>query len=230
MTWTKPEDITATAKKSDWTWYATGPGCGIQLKTGRMVIPCDHSLVGVKGNSRSHVIYSDDHGATWKIGGIVDRRVNECQVAERADGSLILNMRNCPRGANDTYQRAVALSYDGGLTWASFRFDPALPEPMCQASLVRHGGAAGTGNLLVFANPAGAKREKLTVRLSNDGGDTWAASKELWPGPAAYSALTVFPDGSIGCLYERGEKNPYARIAFARFALDWISTPAPAKK
>jgi len=228
VTWTKPEDITATAKKPEWTWYATGPGCGIQLKTGRMVIPCDHSPAGVKGNSRSHVIYSDDHGATWKIGGIVDRKVNECQVVERADGSLMLNMRNCPRGVGETYQRAVAISRDGGLNWSDFRYDPTLIEPVCQASLVRYTGSGAT-NSLIFANPASAKREKLTVRLSTDGGETWAASKELWTGPAAYSALAVFPDGTIGCLYERGEKHPYGRIAYARFSLDWISSPAAAK-
>lgn len=229
VTWTKPEDITATVKKPEWTWYATGPGCGIQLKSGRLVIPCDHTPVGAKDNSRSHVIYSDDHGATWKIGGIVDRRVNECQVAERADGSLILNMRNCPRGAGETYYRAVAISRDGGLNWSDFRYDQTLVEPICQASLVRHAGPGAGPNTLVFANPASTKREKLTVRLSHDGGETWIASKELWSGPAAYSALAVFSDGTVGCLYERGEKKPYGRIAYARFALDWITSPTAAK-
>ncbi|MBP7933803.1 MAG: exo-alpha-sialidase [Phycisphaerae bacterium] len=229
VTWTKPEDITATTKRPEWTWYATGPGCGIQLKSGRMVIPCDHTPAGARDNSRSHVIYSDDHGATWKIGGIVDRRVNECQVVERVDGSLMLNMRNCRRGVGETYQRAIAISRDGGLNWADFRYDPTLIEPICQASLVRHTGAGAAANTLIFANPASTKREKLTVRLSNDGGETWAASKELWSGPAAYSALAAFPDGTVGCLYERGEKNPYSRIAYARFNLDWIKSPAEAR-
>ncbi|MCX5654352.1 MAG: sialidase family protein, partial [Planctomycetota bacterium] len=36
-TWAKPVNITAATKAPDWTWYATGPGCGIQLKSGRMV-------------------------------------------------------------------------------------------------------------------------------------------------------------------------------------------------
>jgi sialidase-1 len=30
-TWSAPEEITATAKRPDWTWYATGPGAGIAL-------------------------------------------------------------------------------------------------------------------------------------------------------------------------------------------------------
>jgi sialidase-1 len=45
----------------------------------------------------------------------------------------------------------------------------------------------------------------------------------LHEGPAAYSCLTVLPNGEVGCLYERGEKSPYDEIAFARFDRGWIS-------
>src|SRR5262245_42996813 len=45
-TWAAPVQITAQVKKPGWTWYATGPGVGIQLRhgphRGRLVIPCDH--------------------------------------------------------------------------------------------------------------------------------------------------------------------------------------------
>ena len=37
--WSPPVDITAQVKRPDWTWYATGPGNGIQLRSGRLVIP-----------------------------------------------------------------------------------------------------------------------------------------------------------------------------------------------
>ena len=47
-TWSKPTDITKDVKKSNWTWYATGPGVGIQLKSGRLVVPCDHYVAGTK--------------------------------------------------------------------------------------------------------------------------------------------------------------------------------------
>ena len=32
--WNPPREITSTAKRPDWTWYATGPGNGIQLRSG----------------------------------------------------------------------------------------------------------------------------------------------------------------------------------------------------
>ena len=96
LSWSEPQDITASTKQPDWTWYATGPGVGIQLENGRLVIPCDHG-VAVSRDYHSHVIYSDDHGKTWKTGGSVpDKTTSECQVVERNDGSLLINIRNYP--------------------------------------------------------------------------------------------------------------------------------------
>jgi sialidase-1 len=218
-TWAKPVEITKDVKKPDWTWYATGPGVGIQLKTGRLVIPCDNKAD--KGKVRqSHVIYSDDHGATWKLGGVAGPQCNESQVAELDDGTLVLNMRTYM--ANN--RRLVSRSTDGGLTWSKPAEDAALIEPVCQASLVR---APGVKNGLLFSNPASTKRENLTVKLSRDGGQTWPAAAVLHPGPAAYSCLAVLPGGAVGCLYECGDKSAYETITFARFALDTLAEAKP---
>lgn len=217
-TWATPRDITGSAKAPDWTWYATGPGIGIQLRSGRLLIPCDHNKRG-SGARHSHVIYSDDRGATWKIGGVLDENTNECQVVECSDRSLLINMRSY-HGKN---RRAVARSRDGGLTWSPVTLDDALIEPVCQASLVRH----SKGKLL-FSNPASARRENMTLRMTLDEGRTWPVSRVLYPGPSAYSSLAVLPNRSIACLYERGEKSPYERIVFVRVTLDWLSRRRPA--
>ena len=42
---------------------------------------------------RSHVIFSDDHGQTWQLGGSTDYGMNECAVVELTDGTLMLNSR-----------------------------------------------------------------------------------------------------------------------------------------
>ena len=52
LSWAKPKEITSDVKQPDWTWYATGPGNGIQLSKGkhkgRLVIPCDHIEASTK--------------------------------------------------------------------------------------------------------------------------------------------------------------------------------------
>lgn len=221
-TWAKPREITKDVMKPDWAWYATGPGIGIQLKhgehKGRLVIPCDHvSLGGGAGAGNSHVIYSDDHGKSWAIGGEApERAFNESQVVELSDGKLMLNMRNYRPGLrkDEPKFRGVCISDDGGMTFKDLRRDSALIEPVCQASIVR------AGERIVFSNPASMEaRVAMTVRVSDDDGLTWPASKPIHAGPAAYSCLVELPDGSIGLLYECGEKSPYERIEFARFRI-----------
>ena len=213
-TWSKPVEITRDAKKSTWTWTATGPGVGIQTKSGRLVVPCDHVEAETKRGG-SHVIWSADHGATWTLGGGMTVGVNECQVVERTDGSLMLNMRNW---RTPLRERAVSTSSDGGATWSAVTHDPALVEPVCQASLLRY---SWEPSRILFSNPADAQqRIRMTIRLSKDEGSTWTTLQELGEGPAAYSCLTVLPDRTVGCLYETGAKSAYEKIVLARFKLD----------
>ena len=208
-TWSEPAEITKSVKKPAWSWYATGPGVGIQLKTGRLLVPCDSKSDGGKVRE-SHVIVSDDAGKTWKLGGVVGPLCNECQAVELADGRVMLNMRTY-RGNN---RRLVSFSDDGGDTFSKPIADDALIEPVCQASILKAPGERGG---LLFSNPSSFKREKMTVKTSRDDGKTWTESVVLHSGPAAYSCLTVLPNGQCGCLYERGVKQPYEEITFARW-------------
>ncbi len=213
--WSKPDEITKDVKKPEWSWYATGPGVGIQLESGRLLIPCDSKSDGGK-TRESHVIFSDDAGKSWKIGGVVGPQCNESQAVELPDGSVMLNMRSY-QGNN---RRLVAISKDGGVTFSKPVEDKALIEPVCQASILR---LPGEGGGILFSNPASMKREKMTIRLSRDEGRTWSHAKELHSGPAAYSCLIVLANGEIGCLYEHGSKNPYETISFARFSRKWLT-------
>jgi hypothetical protein len=126
----------------------------------------------------------------------------------------------------------VALSRDGGTSWGKLRFDKTLIEPICQGSFLRYATKGDTGpDRLLFSNPASkAKRERLTVRLSRDDGKTWPVARLLHKGPSAYSCLTVLSDGSIGCLYEGGEKNAYEKIIFARCSLKSLRRETSADK
>ncbi len=222
-TWSKTVDITSTAKNPNWTWHATGPGNGIQLECGRLVIPCNHYMKGKDKRGYSHIVYSDDHGKTWLTGGTAGPRTDECTVAELSDGQLLLNMRNYNRSVR---ARVTATSSDRGDTWSKVMHEPTLIEPVCHASLQSYeiNGKNGCKRDLLFSNPAQEiGREKMTVRLSRDDGKTWPVAKLLYAGPSAYSCLAVLPDGDILCFYERGEKTAYETITLARFGLKWLT-------
>ncbi len=214
--WSEPEEITGDTKLATWTWYATGPGAGIQLErgkhAGRLVIPCDH----IEAETRryfSHVIFSDDHGKSWHLGGSTPRdQVNECEVVELEDGGLMLNMRNYDRSK---HRRQVALSSDGGASWSHQRHDPTLIEPICQASLRRLRWATEQApGVLLFSNPADeSSRRRLTVRASFDDGASWPLAHVLHEGSSAYSCLVALQGGDAGCLFEA---DSYGRILFTR--------------
>jgi len=223
-TWSEPRNITVVAKQATgWTGILTGPGIAIQKRraphAGRIVVPCAHGPVG---KWHCYSIHSDDNGETWQLGGEVpDPLGNECQVVELTDGRLMINSRSYRKQGC----RATILSEDGGETWSPMRDEPALPEPVCQGSILRYSDPLdGEPSRLFFSNPAHAsQRENGTIRLSLDDGKTWSHSAVLVPGSYGYSCLARLADGRIGCLYETAN---CAEIRFAAFPLDWLERPA----
>jgi len=229
--WSKPIDITAQTKKPGWKHYAFGPGIGIQLQRGphqgRLILPANYrESFDKREPSWSHVIYSDDHGKTWHLGGKLGDYTNECQVVEiEADGKpgLLLNVRNHWGRAGvpeKSGRRLVARSFDGGITWSEERMDPALYDPPCQASLFRYSWKTDEepGRIL-FCNPAGPGRSHLTMRMSTDAGKTWPIKKLIYEGSAAYSCITRLPDGKIGLIFERDR---YGKLTFRALDIGWL--------
>jgi len=222
QTWAPPVEITDVFKAFEfpWTRLATGPVNGIQTQAGRLVIPMWLNTK-IKGEYRAATAYSDDHGATWHAGGIVPATLENCNentIIETHDGTLCMNVRNRDKAK----KRGVALSRDRGETWSEPVLDDALPDPVCQASLLRVPGRDDT-TWALFSNAASTERERLTVRLSRDACKTWTASRPIHPGPAAYSCLTALSGETMACLYECGEASPYEKIVFARFPLAWLA-------
>jgi len=212
--WSSPREITAQVKLPNWTWYATGPVNGIQMRSrpyrGRLVISCDHIEAGTK-KYFSHAILSDDGGKTWQLGGTTPTdQVNECSVAELPGGMLMLNMRSY----NGLRIRQVATSSDGGQSWSALSGDSTLVEPVCQGSLLWY-DKKGRKPFLAFSNPSSQKsRSQMTVRISYDQGLTWPVKMLVHEGPSAYSNLAILPNGDLACYYEGGSKSPYEQILF----------------
>lgn len=216
-TWASAAEL-PNMRKLHWGWYATGPGNSIQMTRGefasRIVVPANHSDTQSSTGHyyRSHVFFSDDGGESWSLGGIAGPATNESAVVERGDGSLMINMRSYA----SRNRRAVSVSTDGGATWSDPVLDQALIEPFCQASMVRDDRWEGRGRIL-FTNPASTERERLTLRVSTDDGDSWNDEILVYSGSAAYSSIAVLPDDRVGVFFERDD---YQRITFTRLVID----------
>ena len=229
-TWAEPREITDAVKPPEWSWYATGPGHGIQLTSGRLLIPCDHIVFENcvhEDPIHSHVIYSDDGGTTWLVGASADVDTDESTIVETEDGWLCFNCRNLSPRDDEGNFRAVAWSRDGGESFSPTVRDAALPEPICQASICRFTDSVQHDrNRVIFSNPASSGRDHLTVRLSYDECRTWPVSRLLHAGPAAYSDLCVTPDMEICCFYECSDDDERHSLRLARFDLEWLSEGA----
>jgi len=225
LTWATPKKISDTTRQPHWRWYATGPGNAIQLTRGahqgRLLIPANHSDHSEKGKHpyRSHVFWSDDHGKSWRLGGIHEDRTNESAVVELNNGSVLQAMRSY-HGKN---LRALSVSDDGGKSWGAIKLHETLNTPVCQASILRYSWAEdeslGGKSRILFSSPRGTERSHLTVWVSYDEGNTWPQMKEIHQGGAAYSNLIALPNQRIGVLYE---KDGYKTISLATFSLSWL--------
>ncbi len=237
LTWSAPVDITASFEpfraKVDWKVIATGPGHGIQIKSGRLVVPIwlAYGKEGDHGPSAAASIFSDDHGKTWQAGDLClpnegdFGNPNETMITELSDGRVML----VSRSASKANRKIITTSPDGARNWTKPIFHEQLWEPICMASIAAHPSKPGT---LIFSNPhtlkldkdgkevpvGRGKRENLSIKLSHDDGKTWPVNKTLDPGPSAYSDLAVLSDGTVLCLYE-GK----ADVQVARFNLEWIT-------
>jgi sialidase-1 len=239
ITWSSPIEITATfepfRKQYDWKVIATGPGHGIQLDSGRLVVPIwlAYGDTGEHKPSASATIYSDDHGNTWHAGDIAVPNEgdfgdpNETMITTLSDGRVMLVSRN----VSSANRKLLTVSSDGASHWSRPTFHDQLWEPICMASIANFPSKPGT---LLYSCPqslardstgqeipAGrGKRENLSIKLSRDDGKTWGVSRALEKGPSAYSDLAVLADGTVVCLYE-GDN----RITAARFNLEWLIGP-----
>ncbi|MET7602658.1 sialidase family protein [Streptomyces avermitilis] len=223
LTWSDPREITGQVRKANWRWYATTPGHALQLTTGRVVVPGNHTVppagtdngTEAKYNS-GHCLLSDDRGESWFLGYLDENtngyiNVNETTATELPDGRVYFNTRNdSPSPGN----RADAYSKDGGKTLVKpFRPQAGLITPVVQGSVLQ----LRDPDLLLFSGPADpAFRALMTVRASADGGTTWRTAHPLDGLPAAYSDLVRVDQDTVGLLYETGDFGAYETITFRR--------------
>lgn len=219
-TWSAPRHINHMIKE-DWMHFlGASPGNGIQLQApahrGRLLIPYYCTGASLKHYAGGALI-SDDGGETWRRGTAInegrtingvavdprnirddDATTHESVFIERADGTVVGFFRN----QNRVGRIGMALSHDGGETWDAMRFDTHVPDIFCQPNAV---ACAPGSDVTVFANASQMLpyRGNGILRLSLDGGRTWAAHRCINPYHYVYQCMTMLPTGELGLLWER---------------------------
>jgi len=230
VTWSERRDFTALFDHFPYNWamHGAGPGHGIQLSSGRLLVTVGHRTIitGVPAADRSYgvsTIYSDDHGRTWRSGGEVPLgpglpAMGESRLIERADGSVLLNSR--PGSGND-WPRGVAISADAGLSWSR----PTLDFGAALFNGVDTGFLRYSPERVLFSRPDAPMRRNMTVSVSYDEGNSFRYSRVINPGRSYYSDLGRLSDGTIVLLYGRdGDLDGFPRsVAVACFNVEWLT-------
>lgn len=219
----------------DWSLLAFGPGHGIELENGRLLVPV--WLCNGEGNNhyptQITTIISDDNGATWQRGEIIYGgsyvadpfyNPNETQAAQLTDGSVMLNIRH----SGQDHYRYFSVSPNGQNHFSVPKPDLYLPDPRCFGSILR------AGQNILFVNCANnafdencrAERTHLTIRLSTDNAKTWKYSREIVT-RGGYADIAASTDGKwLYCFFEHDWVDDCVvepeNLTFCRFSLDWL--------
>ena len=252
-TWSAPQDITPMVK-ADWMKFlGVGPGVGITLQNGphkgRIVVPVytTNRTHHLNGSQSSRIIYSDDHGKTWHMGGGVnDNRTlhdgtvvdssnmnnyyaqnTEASVVQLNNGQLKLFMRGL------TGDLQVATSKDGGATWEKdVKRYSDVTDVYVQMAATHTVQDGKEYILLANANGPGRKNGHIRVaRVEEDGELTWLHHHLIQEGEYAYNSLQQIGPKEFGLLYEHHEAggNPYT-LSFKKFNWDYLTKERLAPK
>ena len=202
LTWSAPINITSQVKNPAWKIFFQGPGSGIAMQNGTLVFPAQYWHKNKVPYST--IIYSNDHGKTWKAGTGAKSNTTECAIVETTPGNLVLNMRD-----NRGRFRSTSSTNDMGKTWTeTYNSYSALPDPVCQGSLIKEKVLVNGSDkeVLFFSNENNEyARTNTTVKASLDYGQSWLPAHQLLIDERStygYSSLTMVDKKTLGLLYE----------------------------
>jgi sialidase-1 len=216
LNWLTPRNISKGVLSRPGEFCGTGHTGGLEVQDSsasanfRLLVPMYGCSVG-----GPFVLSSEDGGVVWGAAGTISAPPNEWTFAATPIGSNADLLASVRTGS----KRLQSRSTDGGRTWSEPRPVPELPEPLtgCEGALVSH-----PNGKLYFSHPDDPPlRNRMVVKVSADGGETWEDHREIW-GPssgcdqaagcvpaASYSSMVVLgteKDSEIGLMYMRNNR------------------------
>jgi hypothetical protein len=203
-------------------------GSGIQMVNGELVIPATDVKATSTGNTTySFALYSNDQGATWQAGALLNVGTNEESIVQLANGNLLSNTR-----PNSGTNRILTTSTDGGATFGASTNGFVMTE--VDAGILRYtqtGVNGATQNQILFSYPAGGftARAQLSIASSFDEGQTYIDPRLAYVGYAAYSDMVRLGGDQAGVLWERGTNTAvtanagYQEITYTSFNSQFLN-------
>ena len=248
QTWSAPEDITSSVMNPNWQYLTVGPGNGIQLTVGpdagRLVVAIVYRYAANENDFNDEpydaVIYSDDNGATWQLGGgpdpsnPVNAGVDEDAIVQLANGDIYMNSR-LKYGDNTGPARAYSFSADGGITWSNVQYAYSLPVSSVEGSLIQLDPST-----LIFAAPqdpeSTGNRQEMTIWASFDQGQTWTQERIINYDFASFSSMVALGHDTAMLEFVAGQvpnsvdgDSTYEKIELVKFNLAALESTQPAQ-
>lgn len=241
LSWSNPVDITPQIKDDNMYFLGTGPGRGLQLESGRLVVPMYYTTSS-DGRNRFEstvMIYSDDYGKTWHRGKSPNDygannsleakqqiETSENQIVQLNNGNLLTFMRNRNSGNSLKY----AISTDEGHSWGNTVYNVDFTStPTNNLSVVKYDRDGK--EYVILSNAKGPGRNNGFVKVLEvleDSTVRTIGEKRINSAAYSYSSMeeTNIP-GRFGLMYE--VYRPYQKtndnrtsIYYTEFDYDWL--------
>lgn len=225
LTWSEAKEITAATKPELHNAFAFGPGHGICMNDGMLLVPIwmvlktENVPEHQHHPSVLHTFYSRDDGKTWHLGEQVftDDAVpnpNETVAAQLRDGRIMLNIRS-----NITW-RSKAFSPNGVGQWSVPVPDEALPDPHCFGSMIRFSNLGGKYAILQVNCACETARKNIVLKVSFDNGNCWKICRTIDAERGGYSDIAA--DEQNGYIYVLYEEKAGEEVYLARLTPEWV--------
>lgn len=225
VTWSEPVDISAYAMPAFHNAFALGPGHGIILADGTLLVPIwmvpKHYEEPLTRHSPSVIstFFSRDGGESWAMGDILDITPevicpNETVAALTSRGEVYLNIRQ------QAAHRAKAYSATGVSQWTQYGPDHGLWDPQCFGSVAAYDDGVHPYSLIFVNCDSKTARRNITVRISQDDGQTYPYKRVIDADRGGYVDVAV--DSQRGLIYVLYEDRYGATDHLAVCNYSWI--------
>ena len=222
LTWSEPEEISANFAPEFHNAFAFGPGHGICLANGTLLVPVWMVPKSAGAEEEAHhpsvlaTVYSCDNGATWQLGEILPEAAcapdpNETVAAQLADGRVFLNIRVV------AHRRCRAYSPTGYDQWTVPEAMEEMKDPICFGSVVY---LKEKQALLAVNCDCENERKNITVKMSCDNGATWPVVRTIDAQRGGYSDIAA--DEKNERIYVLYEDKFGGAVYLARFTPAWL--------